>query len=79
MTERLRCCVPFCNRSQKRGKHTEWICGKHWSVVPRNYRALYTKVKRRLKKNPDDERRWNQADRVWEACKRKAIELAAGI
>jgi len=37
---RLPCCVPFCRRTTKAGRFSEWICGKHWPLVPPELRRL---------------------------------------
>lgn len=55
---RLRCCVPFCNRTRGQRKcdaeplheDQEWICGKHWVSVPKDARRVYSRVWRRLDK-----------------------------
>lgn len=49
MGDRIACCVPFCRRTT--GKpFKEWICARHWSVVPRSLRAELTAAKRQAKK-----------------------------
>ncbi|NTF54900.1 hypothetical protein G6L12_08330 [Agrobacterium rhizogenes] len=40
MTDRISCCVPFCRRTISKDKlaetHNEWICQKHWAMVPKS-------------------------------------------
>ncbi|WP_262027630.1 hypothetical protein [Microvirga sp. Mcv34] len=75
MTERVRCCVPFCRRTiaaEKLKPWNEWICGKHWSAVPKIERREYSWTKRRI---PNSDATSVQ----WERLKAVAIEAAAGI
>lgn len=81
MTGRLRCCVPFCKgtRGIRKGESElpeEWICSKHWPLVPKRLRRLHGMCKRALKQGRDV---WDVAERTWERCKRAAIEAAGGI
>lgn len=46
---RITCCVPFCRRAAAAARivpHSEWICGNHWRLVPKELRSLKTKVER---------------------------------
>lgn len=44
MTDRITCCVPYCRRTCRNDANfSEWICGKHWSLVSKT-----TKRRRRL-------------------------------
>ncbi len=45
MSDRLSCCVPYCRCTTKRNV-SEWICGKHWRLVPRKLRSDYASAKR---------------------------------
>lgn len=53
---RCRCLVPHCQRTrgQRKGEanppnpRAEWICAKHWSAVPRRWRAVERRAERRL-------------------------------
>lgn len=88
MTDRLSCCVPFCKRTRGDRKNDpltsgmEWLCQDHWKLVPARLKRRRAKL-RRIEKRSNDlciEFRAEEADaRVWAACKRKAIEGAAGI
>lgn len=52
---RLHCIVPSCRRTCDPSRfpngqaYNEWICGKHWSLVPKRLRRLYSLAKRRKK------------------------------
>lgn len=75
--------------------HEETICGKHWRLSDQHLRRRRTKMERRYRKrfgkngyweypagSPariEAVRLWNIIDRLWERCKRQAIERAAGI
>ena len=80
MSDRLYCCVPFCNRTKKleplavRFDPPEWICSDHWRAVPRPERAIYTRALRKAggKGTP-------ATARLWARMKRIAIEKAGGI
>ncbi len=43
MTARLLCCVPFCSRTTAK-PFAEWICAKHWPLVPRKVKAFRRKA-----------------------------------
>jgi hypothetical protein len=48
MTARVPCCVPFCRRTTRRDDETtEWLCGKHYQTVPKAWRRVRTRAKRR--------------------------------
>lgn len=50
MTERVHCSVPFCKRTRRPNGSDEWVCGKHWALVPRQTRAAYNLAKRRSRR-----------------------------
>lgn len=81
MTERVRCCVPFCKhtRGERKGdtdwpwpKGSDWICGEHWMPIRSMRRRAYRRAR---KASVPDERLWP----MWSALKREAIEKAMGI
>lgn len=90
MTGRLSCCVPHCRRTKPVSPEIveldvvvidlaeEWVCSTHWRQVPVRLRRLHSAAKRRLR-----ERRTVRfalvAGRIWERCKRAAIEAGGGI
>ena len=77
MADRLLCAVPGCRRTHKAGEFDEWVCGKHWSAVPRDLRRLYTVAKRRWRRDPA---KWGRVcSRLWERCREAAIDRAMGI
>jgi hypothetical protein len=82
MAERISCVVPFCRRTMKRtAKHhdlSEWMCGRHWRLIPKIKRQVYGRIMRqwrRFRRAGDVAR----ADRIWFRLKREAIERAGGI
>ena len=66
MSNRLACCIPGCRRTSAM-PYSEWICGKHWSLIPKARRRIYQRAKR-LRKDP------RALYRLWSRCKRIAIE-----
>lgn len=95
MTDRLSCCVPFCKRTRKADGSTEWLCGNHWPLVPAKLRRLKSLAERRYKRRYANRSFWTfpagspdrlgavrldrLCNRLWERCKKAAIERAAGI
>lgn len=79
---RLNCAVPGCKhtRGDRKGDPVgpgmEWVCGDHWSLVPRSMRAIYSRVKRKAKRWSD---RPIAVHRIWQRCKREAIERGMGL
>jgi hypothetical protein len=77
MTGRLPCCVPFCRstRGDRKGcpivPGMEWLCSRHWALVPRRLKRLRSLAKRRHRDALDD--------LLWARCKRIAIEAAGGL
>jgi hypothetical protein len=60
----------------------EWLCSDHWAEVPRRLKQRRAKLRKMAKRANDVARleRIDKADRIaWEACKKTAIERAAGI
>lgn len=67
MTDRRQCLIPGCRRTHKPlPRCTEWICGKHWPLVPKQFRRAYAHAKRRHKSDA-------VLDRIWARCRRAAI------
>lgn len=51
MVDRLQCCVPYCRRSMRNDEgYSEWICGKHWPLVPRALKSRKRQLNRRVKR-----------------------------
>ena len=76
---RIQCCVPHCSRtkSNANNKLVEWICGQHWSYVPRKKRRVWQRIRREQTKGlPLDS---DRAARLWTRVKRIAIERGMGI
>lgn len=79
-TDRVRCAVPFCRRTRRQdGRFAEYLCQKHWPLVPKNYRRALTRVHRRLRADPSNALLWKCERMMWTRVKAKAIERAAGI
>lgn len=88
--DRLRCCVPHCRRTKKAEPDLvateagvidfagEWICPNHWPAIPAGTRRLHSVAKRRAKKSGTLPA-LKLGARLWQRCKRQAIEAAAGI
>ena len=57
---------------------TEIICGRHWRLVPKPYRRVYTRAVRRFNRRPT-ERLARIGNRLWDRCIAFAIEAAGGI
>jgi hypothetical protein len=68
MSKRLPCCVPFCRRTISAEKgFSEWICPKHWRLLPGSPARLSAVAM------------WRRVDAAWERCKRQAIERSLGL
>ena len=78
MTERLRCCVPFCECTTDRTEFSEWLCRNHWPLVSQQHRRVYGRLTKRWRRYHREED-GIRADRIWRVIKRRAIEAAAGI
>lgn len=78
---RISCIVPFCRRTiavSRLPEGYEWICGKHWSAVPRHLRRRKSQAER-IAKRTNRPAAWRLTGLIWERCKREAIERAMGI
>lgn len=77
---RLNCCVPFCRRSAAQESFpecTEYLCGRHYSLVDKRLRLRRAKVKRLRPRFPN---RARDVDwRLWTLAKAQAIERAGGL
>lgn len=98
---RIGCCVPFCRstRGDRNGdplvRGMEWVCSKHWRMVPRRDRARLSRAYRWYSRRFGENASWTYPAgspnrisavrygrhwrRCWERCKRAAIEAAGGI
>ena len=79
---RIRCAVPFCRRTRP-GALFEWICSKHWALVPRHWRRDYARARRRARSGRCFDcygaGACGCARNLWRMCKAEAIERAAGL
>lgn len=95
MTDRLKCCVPFCKASTGR-PFDEWICSRHWRAVPKSTKAARTLADRSYRKAFGDTPFWKfppgsekrlaaieghkAREAGWSACKEAAsAEAAMGL
>lgn len=85
---RIGCMVPFCSASRGDLKgdplrdDMEWLCGRHWAPISKRLKRRRARLRRIAKRTNDAVllRRIDQADRrIWERCKREAIERAGGV
>jgi hypothetical protein len=65
MTARLTCIIPGCRRTHA-PIWSEFICAKHWPLVPRPLRRAYARAKRKRKP-------LEVVLRLWARCKTAAI------
>jgi hypothetical protein len=87
---RINCCVPHCKRSRKHVAvpvvvedrvvdfGEEWICQKHWVVVPPLLRREHATAKRTVKRVgtfASDLASYQ----IWQRCKEVATETAFGL
>ncbi|MCS4088866.1 hypothetical protein [Rhizobium sp. BK176] len=87
---RISCCIPHCKRTRRHDPDLvvvdgrvldfgdEWICQKHWSVLPPALRREHVTAKRKVKRLGDMESEIASAT-VWRRCKDKASEIAFGL
>ncbi|WP_336801651.1 hypothetical protein [Kaistia sp. MMO-174] len=82
---RLLCCVPFCRATRGDRKNDpitasmEWICARHWALVPKRLKRRRAKLRRLTRRGYDDAKAARLDHSVWDQCKRAAIEIAGGI
>lgn len=71
---RHECLIEGCRRTKQNDDgYDEWICQKHWSVVPKKYRRLYAMAKRKFKKGHID---YERVQAIWVRCKDQAYKNA---
>lgn len=91
---RINCAVPLCRRTLK-ADSGEWLCGKHWMLIPKNRRRVFSRINRQYRKQFGDNPFWRYPPgspkrlacvrldrrwrRTWARLKRLAIERALGI
>jgi exonuclease I len=74
---RTPCLVPFCGRTTKE-PYSEWICGKHWKLVPARMKSLLRRLRARLRRRSDP-KLTTMENRTWQRCKRAVLERSAGL
>lgn len=50
MTDRIRCLVPGCRRTHPAGRFREWVCSRHWPLVPKVRRRVYSRLNARARR-----------------------------
>jgi hypothetical protein len=80
MTDRMRCEVIGCNRTRKRdAPYSEWLCPKHWPLVPKYMKRVLFRVHRRARRYGYNRVIVEAERRVWRRCVRAAIETSVGL
>lgn len=100
MSDRISCLVPFCRRTrgQRKGEGPiregeEWICGKHWSLIPKAYRRAHQRLCRQARRmelawwklpagSPQRTasiRMCQRLARLWRRLRQAAVERAGGL
>jgi hypothetical protein len=82
---RVNCIIPFCRRTRGDRKgdpvtpDMEWICGEHWKSVPRQYRRVWGRIRRRWRRFGPEADAKPSDWRVWCRLKAVATERAVGL
>ncbi len=78
MTARLTCIAPGCRRSHRNDEgFAEWLCQKHWVMVPKATRRAYHRARRLRRKGAKS---GDACARLWARCVRVAtIEALQGF
>lgn len=79
---RVCCHVIGCRRTIAAAKihpGTEWLCADHWQLTKKTTRQVYFRLRRALRRWPDDTKLIIRANRVWSVLTRQAQEGAMGI
>ena len=77
MSNRINCLIFGCKRTRvNKPGFTEWICSKHWAVIPKKYRRLHSMAGRKFKKGQISVERVNG---IWNKCKDWAFRNAWSI
>lgn len=90
MTERAVCEVPGCTNSSARFAGSEYLCSRHWRMVPGRLKRRRTRIVRLLTKRgrlltttthylPQDDAAHRLLWSLWRRMVTAAIEGAAGI
>lgn len=85
------CCVPGCPRWSRRFPG-EWLCARHWKIVPRRLRRALTKLWAEWGAmghvhseivDPEARRRWRRLHwldrKLWAHAKRRVVLWEAGL
>ncbi len=76
MAARLTCIAPGCRRTHSADCFTEWLCARHWALVPKDSRRTYQRARRMWRKG---QKSGYACARLWRRCVRIAtIETLQG-
>jgi len=78
---RAPCCIEGCGRTfalNGDGYDVTYICGKHWRLAPKKWRAHVTRLRAIARKHGWTERLARLDDLAWQRCRRAAQRAAAG-
>lgn len=70
--------VPIVVEGVERDFGAEWICQKHWSIVPTALRREYAQAKWAVKRLGDRPSGIASVE-VWRRCEARATEIAFGL
>lgn len=74
------CEVPGCTNCSQRFAGQEYLCSRHWPMVPRRLRLRRARLRQRYARRRVDSDRYNRVNMViWRAMVKAAIRNAAGI
>ena len=77
MEDRIKCCIPHCNRTIKRDPmdppHTETICNKHWSMTSKYHRKLFLKHQTKYE-NTKSSHNMDAMREIWKQLKNEAMD-----
>lgn len=83
--ERIVCSIPFCGRTAARAKFPqceEIICGKHYRMASRTWRARRSRLVRFMRRSLDldkTQHAWRLEDELWRRIKKQIIERVVGL
>lgn len=75
MPDRLPCCIPACRSIGTTKPYTEWICSRHWGLIPKQQKRAYRRAWNRA-----NGLEWRDAGanaavaRLWKWCKKHASD-----
>lgn len=74
------CEVPGCTNASAKYAGHEYLCSRHWRLVPARLRRRRALLRRRYARRAVDTNRYQRVNwTIWRAMVRAAIEAAAGL